>query len=177
MVPSAFANYLGGKLMPVKTKWVRNKLDDLNFPTAKVEDQFALLHEVVDLIRAGYLSVHLPKSDFCFPVVEWLGMIIDCDGTRPAPNKIDTISQLSRLTTGEDIRALLSISTVPGVRQMADGRSCTLGSAIPPRPLLGVLRMIIVVGVLPCRSQGGLYVQRTLPHQIRYLFGGVDFDW
>ena len=102
-MPSAFANYVGGQLMPVKMKGVRNWLDDI-IPTATLEDQFALLREVFDLICAGRLSINLQKSEFCFPMVEWLGMIIECHGTRPAPSKIDAITQLSRPTTVEDIR-------------------------------------------------------------------------
>ena len=68
-VPSAFANYGGGQLIPVKMKGVRNWLDDIIIPTATAKDQFVLLREAFDLIRAGHLSVNLPKSEFCFPVV------------------------------------------------------------------------------------------------------------
>ena len=109
-MPSAFANYAGGQLMPVKMRGVRNWLDDIIIPTATLEGQFALLREVFDLIRAGRLSVNLQKSEFCSPVVEWLGMIVDCHGTRPAPSKIDAIARLSRPTTVEDVRVLLGMS-------------------------------------------------------------------
>ena len=45
---------------------------------------------------------------------------------------------------------------VPDLREMmTDGRSCALGCAIPPRPLLEVLRVILAVGVTPCRLRGG----------------------
>lgn len=37
-------------------------------------------------------------------------MTIGCHGTRPAPNKIDPITQLLRPTTAEDIRVLLGMS-------------------------------------------------------------------
>ena len=37
-------------------------------------------------------------------------MMIDCHGKRPAPSKIDAITQLSRPTTVEDVRTLLGIS-------------------------------------------------------------------
>ena len=50
-------------------KGVRNWLDDIIIPTATAKDQFVLLREAFDLIRAGHLSVNLPKSEFCFPVV------------------------------------------------------------------------------------------------------------
>ena len=63
-VPSAFANYVGGQLTPVKMKGVRNWLNDIIIPTASLEDQFSLVREVFDLIRAGRLSVNLQKSEF-----------------------------------------------------------------------------------------------------------------
>ena len=37
-VPSAFANYVGRQLMPVKMKGVRNWLDDVIIPTATLEE-------------------------------------------------------------------------------------------------------------------------------------------
>ena len=64
MVPSAFAKYVGGQLTPVKMKGVRNWLDNIIIPTASLEDQFSLVREIFDLIRAGRLSVNLQKSEF-----------------------------------------------------------------------------------------------------------------
>ena len=66
-------------------------MDDIIIPTVTLEDQFTLLRILVYLIRASRLSVNLQKSEFCFPVLEWLGMIIDWHGTRPAPSRIDAI--------------------------------------------------------------------------------------
>ena len=103
-MPSALVTYVGEQLIPVKMKGVRNWLDDIIIPTA------TLLRKLFDLIRAGRLSVDLQKSAFCFPVVEWLGMTIDCHGTRPEPSKIDAITPLSRPTTVEDVRVLLDMS-------------------------------------------------------------------
>ena len=81
-MPSALVNYAGGQLMPVKVKGIRNWLDDIIIiPTVTLDDLFALLREGFDLIRAGRLSVNLQKSELCFPVVEWLGITINCHGT------------------------------------------------------------------------------------------------
>ena len=56
------------------------------------------------------LSVNLPKSEFCFPVVEWLGMIMDCFGIRPTPSKIEAITQLSQPSTVEEVRVILGMA-------------------------------------------------------------------
>ena len=81
--------------MRVKQKGVRNWLDDMIIPTHTFEQQLELLRETFDCLRQGKLSVNLPKLEFYFSVVEWLGMVIDRFGVRPAPSKIEAITQLS----------------------------------------------------------------------------------
>lgn len=46
-----------------------------------MRDQIALQREAFYLIRVGYISVNLPKPEFFFPVVKWLRMTINCNGT------------------------------------------------------------------------------------------------
>ena len=75
-------------------------------PTRTFEQQLELLRETFDCLRQGKLSVNLPKSEFCFSVVEWLGMVIDRFGVRPAPSKIEAITQPSQPSTVEEVRVL-----------------------------------------------------------------------
>ena len=96
--------------MGVNKKGVRNWLADIIIPTCTFEEQLKLLRETFDCLRQSKLSVNVPKSDFCFSVVEWLGMIIDCFDLRPAPSKIEAITQLSQSSTVEDVRVLLEIA-------------------------------------------------------------------
>jgi len=42
--------------------------------------------------------------------MEFVGMIVDRLGTRPAPSKIDAITQLSRPNTVEEVRVLLGMT-------------------------------------------------------------------
>ena len=93
-VPSAFTNYVGGIIMEMK-KGVRNWLNDIIIPTRTFEEQLELLRETFDCLRQNKLSVDLPRPEFCFLVVEWLGMNIDRFGIRPAPinSKIEAITQ------------------------------------------------------------------------------------
>ena len=110
-VPSAFANYVGGSIMGVKNKGMRNWLDDIIIPTRTFEEQLKLLRETFDCLRQSKLLVNLPKSEFCFSVVEWLGMIIDRFGIRPASSKIEAITQLSQPSTVEEARVLLGMAS------------------------------------------------------------------
>ena len=50
-VASAFANYVGGSIMRVKKKGVRNWLDDIIIPTRTFEEQFELLRETFYCLR------------------------------------------------------------------------------------------------------------------------------
>ena len=94
--------------MGVKKKGVRKWLDDIITPTLTFQEQLELLRETFDCLRQSKLSVNLlPKSEFCFSVVEWLGMIIERFGIRPAPSKIEAITQLSQPSTTEEVRVLL----------------------------------------------------------------------
>ena len=109
-MPSAFTNYVGGSVIRVKKKGVRNWLDDMIIPIRTFEQQLKLLRETFDCLRQGKLSVNLPKSEFCFSVVEWLGMVIDHFGVRPAPSKIKAITQLSQPSTVKEVRVLLGMA-------------------------------------------------------------------
>ena len=101
-VSSAFANYVGGGIMRVKKKSVRNWLEII-IPTRTLGEQLELLRETFDCLRQRKLSVNLAKSGFCFSVVDCLGMIIDRFGIRSATNKIEAITQLSQPSTVEEV--------------------------------------------------------------------------
>ena len=96
--------------MGVKKKGVRNWLGDIIIPTRTFEQQLELLRETFDCLRQSKLSVSLPKLEFCFSVVEWLEMIIDRFGIRPAPSKIEAITQLSQPSTVEEVGVLLGMA-------------------------------------------------------------------
>ena len=109
-VPTAFPNYFGGSIMRVKKKGVRNWLDDIIIPTRIIEEQFELLLKTFHCLWHVKLSVNLPKSEFCFSVVEWLGMVIDHFGIKPAPSKIKAFMQLFQPSTVEEVRILLGVA-------------------------------------------------------------------
>ena len=89
---------------------MRNWLDDMIIPTRTFGQQLELLRKIFDCLRQSNLSVNLPKSEFCFSVAEWLGMVIDRFGIRPALSKIEAITQLAQPSTVEDVRVLLGMA-------------------------------------------------------------------
>ena len=109
-VPPAFANHVGGSIMGIKKIGARNWLDDMIISIRTFEQQLELLWETFDCLGKRKLSVNLPKSELYFSVVEWLGMIIDRFGIKPAPSKIEAITQLSQPSTVEEVRELLEMA-------------------------------------------------------------------
>ena len=95
-VSSAFTNYVVGSIMRIKKKGMRDWLDDIIIPTCTYEDQLELLRETFDGLRQSKLSVNPTKLALYFSVVEWLSMIIDCFGIRPAPGKTEAITSTPR---------------------------------------------------------------------------------
>ena len=97
--------------MGVKKKRVLNWLDDLIIPTRTFEQLLELLRrETFDCFRQSKLSINLAKPEFCFSVVEWLGMIVDRFGIRLGSSKIEAITQLSQPSTVEEVRVLLGMA-------------------------------------------------------------------
>ena len=89
---------------------MRNWLDNIISPTHILGEQPELLRETFDCLRQSKLSVNLPKSESWFSVVEWLGMIIAHFGIRPAPSKIEAITQLFQPSTMEEVPILLGMT-------------------------------------------------------------------
>ena len=79
-------------------------------PNLHLKGRVELLRETFDCLRQSKLSVNLPISEFCSSVVEGLGMIIDRFGIRPAPSKIEAITQLSQPSTVEEVRVPLGMA-------------------------------------------------------------------
>ena len=94
----------------VKDRGIKNWLDDTTIPSKTLAGQRGLLRETLKYLRQGRLTVNLQKSHFCQSVMEFVGMIMDRLGARPAPSKIDAITQLSRPNTVEEVRVLLGMT-------------------------------------------------------------------
>ena len=110
-VPSAFANCVDGRIVRVKKKGVHKWLNSIIIIlTRTFEEQLALLRETFDCLRQSRLSVNIPKYEFRFSVVEWLRMIIDRFGIRPASRQFEAITQLSQPSTAEGVRILLEMA-------------------------------------------------------------------
>lgn len=93
-IPVVFSATLGDNLKEVLDKVVDKWLDDIVLYTEMLEEQFRLLRKALSLLQKGRGTVHFHKSEFFFPELEFLGVMVGNDGTRPAPSKIKTVQEL-----------------------------------------------------------------------------------
>lgn len=93
VLPAAFTRRVKSALghLPGVFSW----LDDILIASATWEDHLATLTEVLTRLLAAGLSVNFAKCIFGSASQEFLGMIIDCTGIRPAPSKTEAIANMS----------------------------------------------------------------------------------
>lgn len=110
-IPAVFSATLGDDLREVLSKGVEKWLDDIVLYTKTLEEHFRLLRGVLSLLQKGGYIVHFhKKSELFFPELEFLGVMVGRDGTRPAPSKIKAVQDLEMPGTVGGVRAFLGIT-------------------------------------------------------------------
>lgn len=97
-------------MVQVNERGIENWLRDIAIPTIPIEDQLGMLRRPLKCLRQGRLTFNREKSQFCQTVIELVGTIVDRFGTRPAPGKIDAITQPLRPEKVKDMRVLLGMT-------------------------------------------------------------------
>ena len=109
-LPAAFAARVGAALGPLKGKGVKNWLDDIIIYTQGFDEHLPLLERVLEALSKAGLSLNLAKCKWCFAQQEFLGLVVDKLGLRPAPSKIEAIQKLKPASNVEELRALVGMS-------------------------------------------------------------------
>ena len=87
-------------------KW----LDDILMHTKTLKEHFALLRKVLlILISRGYTG-NFPKSEFCLPEIEFLGVMVGREGVRAAPSKVKAVQELAIPTNVGEVRSFLGLA-------------------------------------------------------------------
>lgn len=94
-------------------KGVQNWLDDMVVHTPQVEGHLKLVGKVLGKLATAGLSFNSSKAWLCFSLHEFVGMAVDTLGVRPSQSIIDAVTQLSRATTVQGVRALLGVAGYP----------------------------------------------------------------
>lgn len=93
----------GGKLMGIKWMGVKHWLDGVAVSSKSIDTPWKLRRATLQRIRQIRFTINLQKSKFCQSSIEFMGMVVDRLWTELSPEKIDTVMQLSRSMTLEDV--------------------------------------------------------------------------
>ena len=107
-------------------------LDDILVSSRTWEAHINLLRTVFQKLVNARLSVHFAKCNFAAPSQEYLGMVVDSTGIRPAPSKLEAVINMPCPTNVEELRAFLGLTGY--LRQFVEKHS------IIAAPLTNILR-------------------------------------
>ena len=100
ILPPAFASMVADLLGDLKGN------GDILIYSADFEGHLALIEVVLTRLQGAGRSVNFAKSKWCCASWEFVGMVVDRQGVRPAESKIEAVTELSPPTTVEELRSL-----------------------------------------------------------------------
>lgn len=107
--PPVFQRLIDEVIGPDLDCFVKRYLDDLLIATETYEQHVDILSRVLDRLRDANLQVNWDKSDFLAARVEYLGYIVDSDGTRINPAKTSAIVDYPRPHNVKQLRRILGM--------------------------------------------------------------------
>ena len=84
-------------------------IDDIVIIAETYKEHIELLHKVYNKLKQAGLTINLPKSEFCKSELKYLGFILDKEGLRTDPAKIECIREFPRPTTVKQIRSFIGL--------------------------------------------------------------------
>lgn len=100
-------NVLGADLQPSVLVY----LDDIIIVSQDFESHLQTLGKVLDRLRDAGLTVSVDKCQFCRPSLKYLGFIVDQNGLRPDPEKVESILNLPRPNNVTEIRRFVGTAS------------------------------------------------------------------
>jgi hypothetical protein len=84
-------------------------VDDLLIISSDFTSHMSLLTKVVQTLREANLTINLGKSAFCRKELKYLGYVVDAQGLRTDPEKIEAIKNFPRPTNATSIRKFIGV--------------------------------------------------------------------
>lgn len=84
-------------------------LDDLILVSEDLQSHFKLLNRVYERLRDAGLTINLKKSEFCKAELKYLGYMVDSQGLRTDPIKIESIQNFPVPKNAKQIRAFIGL--------------------------------------------------------------------
>ena len=110
ILPSAFASMVADVLGDLRWHGVENYLDGILIYSADFDSHLSLVTTILARLQARGLFVNFAKSKWCCASLEFVGMVVDRQGVRPAKSKLAAMAELTPHTTIEESRAFLGMT-------------------------------------------------------------------
>jgi hypothetical protein len=108
--PSVFQRMMSDILNELPPGTAIAYLDDILIPSQTIDEGFAKLEMVLQLLQKYTLTLQPSKCKFFLPEIKYLGREISAAGVRPDRYKVDAITQLKTPTTKKELRQFLGLS-------------------------------------------------------------------
>lgn len=82
-------------------------LDDIIIISATFEEHVSLLLKVLDKLRKANLTINLEKCEFFRSQLKYLGYVVDANGLRTDPDKVQAILNFPVPTNGKELKRFL----------------------------------------------------------------------
>lgn len=98
-------NVLGPDLDP----YIFVYLDDVIIATPTFDQHVECLRIVFDRLRRANLTINLEKCEFCLPSLKYLGFLVDREGLRTNPEKVEAMLKYSKPQTYTEVKRFLGL--------------------------------------------------------------------
>ena len=109
--PACFQNFINKVITSELEPYCYCYLDDIIVATPDFESHLRVLEIVLRKLVDAKLTVNRDKSVFCQAEVKYLGILVNRDGFRPDPEKIDAIFEFRRPKTKKALQRFLGMAS------------------------------------------------------------------
>ena len=90
---------------------IANYMDDLTPHAKTIPEHLEILTEVFSRLRAAGLKVKISKCSFMYNEIKYLGFVVDGEGVKPDPKKVECILKMPIPRSLKELRSFLGMVT------------------------------------------------------------------
>lgn len=109
--PATFQRFIDQVLGPELEPYVFVYLDDIIIITQTFEQHLKVMREVLSRLWKAGLILNRDKCQFCRPELRYLGYVVDKNGLRVDPEKVQAILKIPTPTTVSEVRRVMGMAS------------------------------------------------------------------